>query len=106
MKTKNNNSLTKAYRVYSKAIQNHRRILNDRFKVKEIGLFGSITRGDQKRRSDIDILVDFDEIPDLLKFIELEIYLEKILKRKVDLVDKEGLRRELRDGILKDVVYV
>jgi len=74
--------------------------------VSEIGIFGSAVRGDQNQRSDVDILVDFNEIPDLLKFIELELYLEKILKQKVDLVDKQGLRPELRDNILNEVVYV
>lgn len=74
--------------------------------MSEIGIFGSAVRGDQNQRSDVDILVDFNEIPDLLKFIELELYLEKILKQKVDLVDKQGLRPELRDNILNEVVYV
>jgi len=99
-------SRSRAYRNYSRAIQTHRRILSDRFKVKEIGIFGSVVKRSQTRASDIDILVDFEEIPDLLKFIELELYLEKILKRKVDLVDKEGLHPELREDILRSVVYV
>ena len=68
--------------------------------------YGSAAQGRQSRLSDIDILVDFAEIPDLLKFIELELFLEKILKRKVDLVDKQALRSELREDILRQVVYV
>ena len=63
-------------------------------------------QGRLNNRSDVDVLVDFSEIPDLLKFIELELFLEKILKRKVDLVDKQALRSELRDDILRQVVYV
>jgi len=97
---------SRAYRDYSRAIQTHRRILSNRFKVREIGIFGSVVKRSQTRASDIDILVDFEVIPDLLKFIELELYLEKILKRKVDLVDKEGLHPELREDILRSVVYV
>ncbi|TAN41954.1 MAG: nucleotidyltransferase [Nitrospirae bacterium] len=77
-----------------------------KYKVSEIGIFGSFVRGDQKKRSDIDILVDFYEIPDLLEFIELERYLERLLKKKVDLIDREGLRPELKDIILKEVVYL
>ena len=68
----------------------------------------SFVRGDQKKRSDIDILVEFDRgnIPGLLKFIEMERYLEKLLRKKVDLVRKGGIRPELRKIILKDVVYI
>ena len=76
------------------------------YKVKEIGVFGSFVRGEQKRRSDIDILVEYDELPDLLKLIELEVHLEQILKKKVDLVEKGGLRPELKERILREVVYI
>lgn len=99
-------SRSKISHHFAKAIQKHRLVLTEQYKMKEIGIFGSVVRGDQKGSSDVDILVDFSEIPDLLKFIELELYLEKVLRRKVDLVDKQGLRPELRDDILNDVVYV
>ena len=82
--------------------------MSRKYRINEIGIFGSIVRGEQKKRSDIDILVEFDEenIPGLLKFIEMERYLEKILRKKVDLVRKGGIRPELRDIILKEVVYI
>ena len=76
------------------------------YKVKKIGIFGSIVRGEQKKRSDIDILVEYYELPDLLKLIELERRLQKILRKKVDLVEKNGIRSELKDRILKEVVYI
>jgi len=41
-----------------------------------------------------------------LEFIELERYLKKLLKKKVDLVEKQGIRPQLRDIIIKEVVYV
>lgn len=97
---------SQSYQRVAQAIRNHRRTLSDKYKVSEIGIFGSTARGGQNGTSDIDILVDFREVPDLLKFVELELYLEKLLKRKVDLVDKQGLRSELRDDILNEVVYV
>ena len=87
-------------------IRRHRRVLNDEYKVREIGLFGSVVRGTAKRNSDVDILVDFVELPDLLRFIELERYLQTILKKKVDLVDRGGLRPGLREAILSEVVFV
>jgi len=54
----------------------------------------------------VDIVVEFEEVLGLIKFIEIEEYLSKLLGRKVDLVRKPAIRKELRDKILKDVVYV
>jgi len=45
-------------------------------------------------------------VPDLFKFLELEGYLERILKKKVDLVRKQAVRPELKDIILSEVVYI
>jgi predicted nucleotidyltransferase len=87
-------------------LKEHKKDLAEKYKVKEIGLFGSYVRGEQRKRSDVDILVEFQKIPDLFKFIELEMYLERILKKKVDLVEKNGLRPRLKDIILNEVVYV
>ncbi len=85
-------------------IGEHRKLLEDRYKVKKIGVFGSFARGEQKRGSDIDILVEFHEVPDLFEFLNLERYMEKILKKKVDLVRKPVLRKELKKQILHEVV--
>lgn len=87
-------------------LQAHKEEVSRKYKLSEIGLFGSFVRGEQKKRSDIDILVDFYEIPDLLEFIELEDRLRKLLKKKVDLVDKQGLKPQLKGIILKEVIYI
>lgn len=86
----------------------HQRDIREKYKVKEIGIFGSFVRGEQKKRSDVDILVEFTkkDIPDLLTLIELERYLQKLLKKKVDLVRKGGIRPELKESILREVVYL
>lgn len=86
----------------------HQRDIREKYKVREIGIFGSFVRGEQKKRSDVDILVEFTkkDIPDLLTLIELERYLQKLLKKKVDLVRKGGIRPELKESILKEVVYL
>ena len=89
-----------------KILCGHREELAERYKIKEIRIFGSFIRGEQKRRSDIDILVDFYELPDLLKFIEIERYLEELLGVGVDLVRKPALRVELRDSILSEAVQI
>lgn len=87
-------------------LKRHKEDIIRGYKVKEIGIFGSIVRGEQKKRSDIDILIEYYELPDLLKLIELERHLQRILRKKVDLVEKNGIRPELKDRILKEVVYI
>jgi hypothetical protein len=91
-----------------KILKKHKEDIFREYKVKEIGIFGSFVRDEQKKRSDIDIIVEFNEkdIPDLLTFIEMERYLKRLLKRKVDLVRKEGIRPELKTTILKEVIYL
>jgi len=89
-------------------LKEHKKDVVLKYRVIEIGIFGSFVRGEQRRHSDVDILVEFNQrnIPGLLKFIEMERYLEKLLSKKVDLVRKGGIRPELRKVILKEVVYI
>lgn len=83
----------------------HKSELRNGFKVEEIGIFGSYVRGQQKRGSDLDILVEFEEAPSLFKFIELEDYLRKLLKVRVDLVMKSALKPMIGKHILNEVIY-
>jgi predicted nucleotidyltransferase len=89
-------------------LEEHKEEVSRKYKVSEIGIFGSFVRGEQKKRSDLDILVEFDEenIPSLLKLIEMERYLQRLLRKKIDLVMKSGIRPELKDIILKEVIYI
>jgi len=79
--------------------------LENEFHVKEIGIFGSYVRGEEKKGSDLDILVEFKTAPSLFRFIELEHYLKKILKVKVDLVMKDALKPVIGGRIMKEVIY-
>lgn len=81
-------------------------ILKDRYKVKTIGIFGSYVRGKQKKKSDVDILVEFEEVPGLLTFLEIENFLSDILNIKVDLVMKDALKPVIGKHILKEVVNI
>ena len=89
-----------------RAIKSNKKFLKQEYGVKEIGIFGSFARGKQKRKSDIDVLVDFDKVPDLIKFIELERKLQSLLGKKVDLVRKQSIRDELKDSILRELKIV
>jgi len=75
-----------------------------RYKVKEIGLFGSFVRREQSESSDVDILVDFEEGADLFDLVGLALFLEEKLQRKVDVIPKNALRVELRESVLREVV--
>jgi uncharacterized protein len=90
----------------SNILRQHITEFQEKYKVKEIGIFGSYVKGQQNESSDVDILVEFDDTPDLLTFLEFEGYVEKILGEKTDMVRKKALRLELRDDILRDVVYL
>lgn len=72
--------------------------------VKKIGLFGSFIKGKENKKSDVDILIEFDE-PDFEKYAEILILLENLLKRKIDLVIESDLRPELK-YVKKEAVYV
>jgi len=73
------------------------------YQVKSLGLFGSYVRREQHEDSDLDILVEFREIPGLLRFIELENYLTDILGVKVDLVMRDALKPRIGQRILNEV---
>jgi len=84
----------------------HKGELRERFKVKEIGVFGSYVRGMQRKGSDIDVLVEFEEPIGLFDFMDLEDYLSGLLGVKVDLVSKKALKPVIGRYILSEVVYV
>jgi predicted nucleotidyltransferase len=58
-----------------------------RHAVKRAGLFGSLVRGEMKKDSDIDILVEIDKNISLLDFIGIKQEIEDSLERRVDLVE-------------------
>ena len=89
-----------------RALKSNKEFLRQQYGVKEIGIFGSFARGEQKKKSDVDVLVEFEDMPDLIKFIELERKLQRLLGKKVDLVRKGAIREELKDSILRDVTIV
>ena len=87
-------------------LKKHLLEIRTRFKVKEIGIFGSRIKGKAKKRSDIDILVEFEKgYKTFDNYMELKFYLEDLFDCKVDLVLKDALREEIKPHILSEVVY-
>ncbi|MEX2401272.1 MAG: nucleotidyltransferase family protein [Rhodothermales bacterium] len=80
--------------------------LSSRYNVSSIGLFGSYVRHEQRDESDLDVLVEFDETPSLLKFIELENHLSDLLGIQVDLVMKDALKPRVRPRIMDEIVMI
>jgi hypothetical protein len=83
----------------------HKLELRKEYKVKEIGVFGSYIKNKQKQVSDIDIFVDFREMPTLIKFINLENYLSDLLGAKVDFVIRGALKPNIGKIILDEVIF-
>ena len=72
--------------------------------VVRAGFFGSYARGEQKKKSDVDILIEFNG--SLLDLVGLEMELKKILKIKVDLLTYGGISPYLKDRILNEEVRI
>jgi len=89
-----------------KVLKKNETFLKEEFKVKEIGIFGSYVRGEQKKKSDLDILVEFRKPIGLFEFMDMEEYLAKILGIKVDLVSKKALKPRIGKHILEEVIYI
>jgi predicted nucleotidyltransferase len=87
-------------------IKNSKRVLESQYGVQQLGLFGSYVKEQQRKRSDIDILVTFSRDIDLFEFLDLREYLESKLKTKVDLVMATALKPTIGKRILAEVEYV
>ena len=88
-------------------IRDHRREIARRFKVDRLGVFGSVSRGEDTSSSDVDILVRFQEGQKTFdNFMELKFYLEELLGREVDLLTFESIHPLMKERILREAVYV
>ena len=74
------------------------------YRVRKIAVFGSLARGEAHAESDIDFLVDFEADYKLRDHIRLTQALGALLGRRVEVVDRDCLREEWRDGIIKEAV--
>ena len=77
----------------------------DTLGVSSLALFGSVARGEAGPESDIDILVEFARPVGLFEFVRLQMRLEALLGRQVDLVTLDAVRQTMRDRILGEAVY-
>ena len=80
-------------------------LLSKQYHVSQIGLFGSYAIGNFNDNSDIDILVDFNK-PIGWEFFDIQDILYKNLNRKIDLVSIKALKKQLKENILKQTIFV
>ena len=80
--------------------------LQDYYRVATLGIFGSYARTEQHQNSDVDLLIDYVKAPSLIKVIELRDYLSDRLNIKVDVVTVNGLRADIKEQVLSDVIYL
>lgn len=80
--------------------------LEKSYHIGSIGIFGSCRRGEEHEGSDVDILVEFSEVPGIFGFLRLERYLSELLDRPVDLVEKSALKPRIGRRVSKEVIYI
>jgi uncharacterized protein len=86
-------------------LTNHHKSLKD-LDVKSLELFGSVARNEAIEDSDVDFLVEFSNEAGFFELLNLKYFLENILGCKVDLGMKNCLRKEIKESVLKDAIYV
>jgi predicted nucleotidyltransferase len=87
-------------------LRSHEELIRQKFGVKRIGIFGSFVRGEAKEGSDADVMVEFRENAENFdNYIELKYFLQEAFGRDVDLVTLDVLKPQLKDYILREVVY-
>lgn len=88
--------------ILNKLLKNRLKIRS--FGVKRLGLFGSYAVGTENKKSDIDLLVDFED-KTFDNYMGLKFFLENQFKKRVDLVIRDAIKPQLKPLILKQVKY-
>ncbi len=81
-------------------------MLQEQYRVITLGIFGSYARNEQRPGSDVDILIDYVQAPSLVKVVQLRDYLSEKLGQNVDVVTVNGLRADIKEQVLSDVIYL
>ena len=87
-------------------LRNKKSQLQQRYPISELGIFGSYARGDFNEKSDIDILVDFNERIDGFDYIRLAHELEDAFRHKIDIVSRKGIKPQYLPYVEKNLIHV
>ena len=87
-------------------LRNNKGTLSEQYGVIDIAVFGSYARNEHKGKSDIDIFVELKpRFRTFDNFMDLKFYLQKITSKKIDLVIKESIRKEIKPYVFKEAVH-
>ncbi len=89
-----------------KTLKENEAILKEKFKVRELGIFGSYVRGEQKEKSDVDMFVEFNEPVSLLHLVELENFLTDLIGIKADIGTKNSIKPRIKEQVLKEAIII
>src|SRR4030042_769759 len=96
----------KTFEEIKEILRNQKPFLTEKYGVKEIGVFGSYVKGEQKDESDLDILVEFGRPVGFFEFLDLEEYLGNLIGIKVEIVTRKALKPKIGAHILREVVPI
>jgi predicted nucleotidyltransferase len=88
-----------------KILRQNKAILK-KYKVNKVGIFGSFATGKAKKKSDVDLLVEFEDVIDLFDFVHLADEIQKVLKVKVDLSTPDAIKPYIKPMILREVEWI
>ncbi|MFO7966804.1 MAG: nucleotidyltransferase family protein [Archaeoglobaceae archaeon] len=80
--------------------------VQQKYKARIKGIFGSYVRSEEHPESDVDVLVEFEEGADLFHFVGLSLFLEEKLGIKVDVVPYDTIRKEIKDQVFEGAIYL
>lgn len=87
-------------------LSQHKPELVQRFGITDLALLGSIARDEAMDASDVDVMVEFERRSTAKRYLGVQLYLEDLLKRPVDLVQKEVVGPELKSYVERDLIHV
>ncbi|MBI2556095.1 MAG: nucleotidyltransferase family protein [Planctomycetes bacterium] len=96
----------KTFEEIKKVLQKHREEFREQYGLKEIGIFGSYVKGEQKEKSDIDMLIELEKPIGFVRFMRLESALSQLLGVRVEMVTRKALKPHIGKRILQEVKYV
>lgn len=94
----NSDDVLKTLDLHRHAIQN--------FGVRSLALFGSVASNQATTESDLDFLVEFDDVTTFDRYMDLKFFLEDLFNMPVDLVTKRSLKKEISQKVLQEAIYV
>ncbi len=96
----------KTFEEIKEVLQKHKEEFRKPYGLKGIGIFGSYIKGEQKEKSDLDILVELDKPIGFVRFMRLENALSQLLGVQVEMVTRKSLKPHIGKRILQEVKYV